>query len=259
MAVRPVDDSDVVRQSVADLAYDAISDRIASGELGALERITEARIVEEFGVSRGAAREALSKLAADGLVSFEIYKGAVVRALSRKDLADFLEVRGVFEAFAAQRSAERINEPGTRESIHAVLEECAALEANPTPDGMINNDSSFHSAIMDLSGNSILAAEWRRLRRSRYRIRFLKSLTLKEIKESASQHREVLHAIVDGDANLAGALAAKHVRMTNSRIQRLSNDKFNAMFNPPGLKTRLGLEERPSAKSPRKQGKTAAE
>jgi DNA-binding GntR family transcriptional regulator len=258
VARRPTEDNEIIRQSVADLAYDAISDRIVSGEYGASERITEARIVEEFNVSRGAAREALGKLAADGLVALEIYKGAVVRALSRKDLADFLEVRGVFESFAAQRSAERINEPGTREAIHAVLEECAALEADPTPDGMVKNDTSFHAAIMEMSGNSILAAEWRRLRRSRYRVRFIQSLTTKEIKESAVQHRQVLHAILDGDPNLAGALASKHVRMTNSRIQRLPNEKFDALFNPPSRKTQLSVAP-PMSSAPRKRGKAAPE
>ncbi|MGE0278844.1 MAG: GntR family transcriptional regulator, partial [Nitrospiraceae bacterium] len=240
----------------AELAYDAIAERIASGEYGAHERITEARIVEEFDVSRGAAREALSKLAADGLVALEIYKGAIVRALSRKDMADFLEVRGVFEAFAAQRSAERINEPGAREAIHAVLQECAELESNPSSDAMVKNDTSFHATIMDMSGNSILAAEWRRLRRSRYRIRFLKSLTEKEIKESVAQHREVLHAILDGDSDLAGALASKHVRMTNSRIQRLPNDKFDQLFNPPGRKAQLNIEPTATGSSARRRKKS---
>jgi DNA-binding GntR family transcriptional regulator len=233
MSRAPQEENDIVRQSVADLAYDEIAERIAHGEYGARERITEARIIEEFNVSRGAAREALSKLAADGLVSLEIYKGAVVRALSRKDLADFLEVRAVFEAFAAQRAAERINEPEARDKVHAILTECDLVDANPTPAGMVENDTSFHAAIMELSGNSILAAEWRRLRRSRYRIRFLRSLTTKEIKESIAQHRDVLLAIVDGDAALASAIASKHVRMVNSRIQRLSNDKFDELFNPP--------------------------
>lgn len=259
MAKRPTnEDNDVIRQTVADLACDAIAERIASGVYGASERITEARIVEEFKVSRGAAREALSRLSADGLVELEIYKGAVVRALSRKDLADFLEVRGVFEAFAAQRSAERINEVGSREAVHAALEQCALLEANPTTEGMIENDTHFHTAIMELSGNLILAAEWRRLRRSRYRIRFIQSLTEAEIRESVEQHRRVLHAILDGEPDLAAALASKHLRMMNSRIQRLPHDEFERLFNPPARKadgkaTEAAKEAPAKPKKPKRQ------
>jgi DNA-binding GntR family transcriptional regulator len=155
-------------------------------------------------------------------------------------MADFLQVRALFEGFAARRAAERIAEPGIREAIHEVIEQCSALEANPTPAGMIDNDTAFHSAIMDMSGNSIMAAEWRRLRRSRYRLNFLRSLTAEEIVVSTQQHREALYAILDGDPELASGFAAKHVRLTNSRIQRLSNEEFDAIFNPPGRKVRSG-------------------
>lgn len=253
-------DSDIVKRSVASLAYDAISDRIASGEFGANERLTEAQLVKELQVSRGAVREAMSKLAGDGLIEIEMNKGAIVRAISRKDLADFLQVRAMYESFAARRAAERIDEPGIREAIHAVIDECNALEANPTPDGMIDNDSSFHAAIMELSGNAIMAAEWRRLRRSRYRIGFLKSLSAEEILVSVQQHRETLFTILDGDAELAAGFAAKHVRLTNSRIQRLTQEQFDAIFNPPGrqLKAKDKLAARGQRKvSPRKSGTIA--
>lgn len=238
MAPPTDNDPDLVRQSVASIAYDTISERITSGEYGSHERLTEAQLVKELNVSRGAVREAMSKLAADGLIDIELNKGAMVRPISRKDMADFLQVRALYEGFAARRVAERIEEPGVRDAIREVIAECDALLDNPSSEGMIANDTSFHSAIMDLSGNSIMAAEWRRLRRSRYRINFLRSLTPEEIVVSAQQHRENLYAILDGDAELASGFAAKHVRLTNTRIQRLSNEEFDAIFNSPGLKSR---------------------
>lgn len=229
-------DGESLKQSVASLAYDAISERIASGEFGANERLTEIDLVRELQVSRGAVREAMSKLAADGLIEIEMNKGAMVRAITRKDLADFLQVRAMYESFAARRAAERIDEAGTRDAVHKVIDECKALSETPTSNGMVVNDTSFHSAIMELSGNAIMAAEWRRLRRSRYRIGFLNSLTSDEILVSVQQHLETLYAILDGDPELASGFAAKHVRLTNSRIQRLSNEEFDAIFNPPGKK-----------------------
>lgn len=227
---------ELARQSVSSLAYDAISERIASGEFGSSERLTEAQLVKELNVSRGAVREAMSKLAADGLIEIELNKGAVVRPITRKDMADFLQVRALHESFAARRAAERIAEPGIREGVHEVIEQCNALEAKPTPEGMIENDTAFHNAIMEMSGNAIMAAEWRRLRRSRYRVNFLRSLTAEEIQLSTQQHRETLYAILDGDPELASGFAAKHVRLTNGRIQRLSSEEFEAIFNSAGRK-----------------------
>lgn len=233
-------EDEVARRSVASLAYDKISERITSGEFGANERLTETELVKELGVSRGAVREAMSKLAADGLIEIELNKGAVVRAISRKDMADFLEVRALHESFAARRSAERISEPGSRELVHSVIEDCNALIEKPSPAGLVELDTSFHSAVMDLSGNGIMASEWRRLRRSRNRLGYILSRTAEEIVESAERDRETLFAILDGDPELASGCAEKHVRLTNSRIQRLSNEQFDAIFNPSGKRKASG-------------------
>ncbi len=224
-------EGEAAKRSVASIAYERISERITSGEFAANERLTEAELVKELGVSRGAIREAMSKLAADGLIEIELNKGAVVRAITRKDMADFLEVRALHESFAARRAAERINEPGLREMVHDVIEECNALAENPTPEGLVELDTNFKTTLMELSGNNLMASDWRRISRSRYRISYLLTRTLEEIVESAQQDRETLFAILDGDAELASAAAAKHVRLTNSRIQRLTNEQFDLLFN----------------------------
>lgn len=222
-----------LRQSVSSLAYDEIAERIASGHLAARQRLTEAQLVRELGVSRGAVREALNRLAADGLVDLELNKGAIVREISRQDLADFLQVRALFESFAARRAAERINEPGARDIAQNLLGHCRMLEAAPTSDGVTENDTLYHDALMSLSGNALMAAEWRRMRRSRYRIGFLHSLDQREILDAVRRHREIFEAIQVGDAEQASDLAGKNVRLVNSTIQRLDNEMFERIFNSP--------------------------
>lgn len=229
-----LDNDAAAKRSVASIAYDVISSRIASGEYSANERLNEAQLVRELRVSRGAVREAMNRLASDGLIEIELNKGASIRAITRGDLSDFLQVRAVFESFAAHRAAERVNEPGVREAVLALLDQCSMLEAHPSPEGMVEHDTSFHSTVMDLSGSFVMSTEWRKLRRSRYRKRFLKLLSTNEILMSISQHREILFAILDGDSDLAGSFATKHVRLTNSRIQRMSNDQFEAIYNSTG-------------------------
>lgn len=251
-ASRP--DGELAKRSVASLAYDRISERITSGEFAANERLTEADLVKDLGVSRGAIREAMSKLAADGLIEIELNKGAIVRAISRKDMADFLEVRALHESFAARRAAERSNEPGSRERIHDVIEECSALIENPTPEGLVELDSSFKTTLMELSGNNLMASDWRRLSRSRYRISYILARSPEEIVESAERDRETLFAILDGDPELASAAAARHVRLTNSRIQRLTNEQFDTLFNSarkrkPGAERAAPARTRKTAKA----------
>lgn len=223
-----------LRQSVASIAYDEIADRIASGHLGARQRLTEAQLVRDLNVSRGAVREALNRLAADGLVELELNKGAVVREISRQDLADFLQVRALFESFAARRAAERINEPGARDIAQELLEHCRAVESGPTSAGMVENDTLYHDAMMALSGNALMAAEWRRMRRSRYRIGFLHSLSDGHIVDAVRRHRKIFEAIQDGDAERASELAGQNVRLVSTSIQRLDNQTFERLFNASG-------------------------
>ena len=220
-----------VRQSVASIAYDEITERITSGDFGARQRLTEAQLMRELNVSRGAVREAISRLAADGLLDIELNKGAIVRAISRQDLADFLQVRALFESFAARRAAERINEPGAREVAQEVLEHCRKLEKTPSNATMVDNDTIYHDALMDLSGNALMAAEWRRMHRSRYRLGFLLSLDSEQVVGTVSPHREIFEPIQEGDADRAAALEGKNVRLVNSRIQRLDNQTFERIFN----------------------------
>ncbi|MDX9875242.1 MAG: GntR family transcriptional regulator [Spongiibacteraceae bacterium] len=221
-----------VKRSVVERAYDIISERITSGHFAANERLTEARLTEEIGVGRGAVREVMNKLAADGLIELVPNRGAVVRAVTRKDMADFFQVRGLFESFAARRAAERINEPGSRELVLGLIDEIDELERNMDLKLFAEHDSHFHGGLMDLSGNEIMAAEWRRLRRSRFRIAFLHSLSEDEIRVSLKEHRTILLAILSGESEMAADLGWRHVRLTSGRVQRMSNQEFEAIFCP---------------------------
>lgn len=229
-----------IRQSVASIAYDEIADRITAGSFGARHRLTEAQLVRDLNVSRGAVREAISRLAADGLLKIELNKGAVIRTISRQDMADFLQVRALFESFAARRAAERINEPGSRELAQEVVEHSRSLMANPSCAAMNDNDTIYHEALMALSGNALMAVEWRRMHRSRRRLGFLFSLNEEQILETSRHHLEIFEAILEGDADLASALAGKNVRLVNSRIQRLDSQSFERIFNASSAGDVLG-------------------
>ena len=217
--------------SVVNETYQTIIASIGQGKLKAGQRLTEAWLTAELGVSRGSVREAMHRLSSDGIIEFYPNRGAVVRRLTRQDLAEFFQIRTVLESFAARRAAERINEAGARDRVIAMVEEIERLQVAPSGETFPNHDTDLHNLILELSGNNLLHQEWRRMRQSRFRMNYLANSPPEQIGSSLQEHRKILLAVLDGDAAAASAAASDHVEMTNSRIQRLPQAVFQHLFN----------------------------
>jgi DNA-binding GntR family transcriptional regulator len=96
-----------------------IEEAIVSGELAPGSVLRQEQLSERFGVSRTPVREALRRLAALGLVSFEPNRGVRVRTLSHADLREAFLVRAELEALVTEEAARRMTPDALEE-----LEEC---------------------------------------------------------------------------------------------------------------------------------------
>jgi DNA-binding GntR family transcriptional regulator len=96
-----------------------IEEAIVSGELAPGTVLRQEQVSERFGVSRTPVREALRKLAALGLVSFEPNRGVRVRTLSHEDLREAFLVRAELEALVTETAAPRMTEDDLAELAEA--------------------------------------------------------------------------------------------------------------------------------------------
>jgi GntR family transcriptional regulator, vanillate catabolism transcriptional regulator len=136
---------------------------VVSGEFAPGERLSEVELAERLGVSRTPLRMALQTLAHEGLLEPLSRRGFVVRAFSRADAADAIELRGVLEGTAARFAAERLD--GARGL--AMLEEPAtALEEVVRNIGRhqeeelgryVELNNAFHDALVELAQSPHLA------------------------------------------------------------------------------------------------------
>src|SRR5919112_64139 len=94
-------------QSVADQVYEVLRERIASGEIERGSRMHQEDLAKEFGVSRTPVREALRRLAAEGLVDLFANRGARVATATDEQVRSSYETRLVVEPGAARVAAER--------------------------------------------------------------------------------------------------------------------------------------------------------
>jgi DNA-binding GntR family transcriptional regulator len=145
---------------------------IVSGGLAPGQRITERLIAEQLdGVSRTPLREAFKILEAEGLVTIEPNRGAVVTSMSVDEVAAAIEVLIGLESLAAEPACQHITdaEIAAIDGLHQQME--SAYLAGELMDYFRFNQA-IHQAIVDAARNPVLsriyAAESARIRRYRY-------------------------------------------------------------------------------------------
>ena len=197
-------------ESVVDQVYVAIRRRIADDSLPRGMRLHQEDLAAELGVSRTPVREALRRLAAEGLVEMRTNRGARVTDLEPNDIRMPYEARLIVEPGAARIAAGRdLAEPRRR------MREAIAALRGAIPDFASSFDANreFHLALVQASGNPFLMqmAEQLWLRRIGAPIYEHQAETPERMRADAEEHEKILLAIEAGDARAAERLTRRHV------------------------------------------------
>jgi DNA-binding GntR family transcriptional regulator len=200
--------------------YDHLRAGILEGELEPGTELAEVALSEQLGVSRGPIREAIGRLAAEGLVNVRPRRGAVVRSLSKEEFLELYQVREALERMAVQLAVPRLTETQLKElaALNEVMDSSAAHE---DVQGFFEANVAFHARLLEASGNRKLQDLYRQLlgQLGRYRLR---SLTLRgNLQRSVSEHAAILRAAKRGDAERAAQLMAEHIRVPQRRALAL--------------------------------------
>jgi DNA-binding GntR family transcriptional regulator len=196
--------------SVVDLAYERIRSLVLSGELAPGARLGQDELAERFGISRTPVREALRRLAGEGLVDILSNRGFRVADLGLDAVLRRLEVRALLEPGIARLAAQRRTESDIEELNETIAREQRARG------GIAAHDASrdFHLTLARASGNDEL-------------VRVLESLWLVEVgrrllsrrsaasdwqSEDIEEHREIAAAVAEGRGDDAERLMSEHVR-----------------------------------------------
>lgn len=190
------------------LVLKALRERILGGALAPGERLVEGRLSEELGVSRMPVREALRALAAEGLVAIEPRRGATVTAYTREQIGEMVEVRATLEALNAKLAARR-HDPEQIAKLERILAEGSKLSSEDDLTRISALNLDFHEALGHVAANSVLQEIMRSLRERT--ALFFTVANRERMRQNWEEHAAILRAVVAGDAELAGLLAARHV------------------------------------------------
>jgi DNA-binding GntR family transcriptional regulator len=200
--------------------YEHLRTAILEGRLEPGTELTEVALAEQLGVSRGPLREAIGRLAAEGLVTVSPRRGAVVRSLSKEEFLELYQVREALERMAMQLAALRLTDEEF-DGLAALNEEMAAHAAGNKVEAFFEANLAFHARLLEASGNEKLQELYRQLlgQLGPYRLR---SLTLRgNLERSVSEHKTILRAARRGDAERAAQLMAEHIRVPQRRAMAL--------------------------------------
>lgn len=185
-------------------------------------RVVEAELQRTLGVSRGTVREALSRLAAEGLLDLNRFRGATVRALSRQDVREILEMREVLEGLVARKAAMRIAAGHDRKEIataQAALD--ASLEPGTSNEAYLQANTRYHETLLAVAGSARLAAQINQLSTAFVRTTTRDRLSRASFQSSNDDHRAITTAILEGDAAAAEILMRAHIRRTTLILESL--------------------------------------
>src|SRR5438034_5451724 len=142
--------------------HDHLREEILSDRLPPGTELQEVALSQELGVSRGPVREALGRLAAEGLVTVRPRRGAVVHSLSSGEFLEAYQVREALEVLAVRLAVPRLGPEGLAE-LQTVTDTMAAQAASGHVTEFFEANSLFHETFVQLSGNEKLQEVYRRL------------------------------------------------------------------------------------------------
>ena len=182
---------------------------ILTGRAPAGWRLVEWELTTRFAVSRGPVREALRRLAAEGLIEHQPHRGALVRRLSAREIRELFQIRVEMEALAA-RLAAKADDPERRarfaEAIRPILD-----DADRSAPEYLAENAAFHQAVMTLADNLQLRDLAMRLHLPLIMAQVGDVLTKDVLRASVREHRAVADAIVERDAEAAAAAMRAHL------------------------------------------------
>lgn len=194
-----------------------LEQEIVTGTLQPGTRLDETLLAERFSVSRTPVREALTRLAAGGLVEIRPRRGAVVATITIKNLMNMFEVMAYLEAACARLAARRIT-PEEKIKLAASHAACAALSDTELYDDYYSENMRLHSIIYAASHNEYLEKKTQNLRLRLSPHRRLQVRIPGRIKSSSDEHGRLVDAILQGDADLAEKLTRDHVNIQGERF-----------------------------------------
>jgi len=219
-------------QAIRDQVLDGIERALISGALRPGERVVEAKIASEAGISRGPVREAIQRLVAEGILVHIPNKGTFVAPWDDKDVAETYSLRALLESYAARLTMQRMSQK-EREEMESIVERMFEQARANDAEGAHELDIQFHRRLAELSGHSLLVRMLGEIGRRISMLVNLDARTTPDLVEYAQNHDMLLNALKTGDGAYVEQLFREHiVAVGDALIRRMHEEEQRTDGHP---------------------------
>jgi len=220
--------------------------KIIHGGLPGGTRLYEVALSEELQISRTPVREAMSRLAEEGLLERAPGGGFQVRSFSLRDVVDAIELRGVLEGTAVRLAAEQGASSDKLMEIKGILDQldgCFAKTNAPVDfDSYSELNALFHARLADLCESPVILRELERVRSLPFASPSAFVLGQSDVAGShqslgmaQSQHRALVRAIEGREGSRAESIAREHARIARANLEEAFDIGAKGAEGVPGL------------------------
>ncbi|QEK10907.1 GntR family transcriptional regulator [Crassaminicella thermophila] len=206
--------------------FNILREDILNGKYAEGEKLGEAKLAEELGVSRTPVREALKQLELDGIVENKPNRGVIVLGISKQDIEDIYTIRAAIEGIAARWAVERI----TEEELNELKETYELMEFYTFKNDVekfAELNTKFHETIYKATKSRYLEQVLKDFQYYMKKTR-RKSLQVEgRIKESLEEHKVILDAFFKKDAEAAQNALTIHVENSRKNVEQNVKNQNN--------------------------------
>ncbi|WP_090048746.1 GntR family transcriptional regulator [Lentzea fradiae] len=207
----------------ADHAYRLIRDEILSGKRTGGDWLREGELADSIGVSRTPVREALRRLTAEGLLTYERNKGVQVKGWDVADLDEIFSLRTVLEPWGCSLAAERGTVDTDQLDDLAHRMDALVVDGHPADlDRLTELNNRFHRAILDGSGNTRLATVLASVVQVPIVWRTFAHYNPESLRRSLAHHHELVTALRAHDGEWAQSVMCSHIKSAWHSIREQS-------------------------------------
>ncbi len=197
-------------RSLADVVTERLREDIVGGRYDLGAALRETTLARDLGVSRTPIREALMRLAMEGLVVIEAPRGASVFKPSRRELEDICDLRVSLESsaltFAVQRNRQEI-----ARALKDIVEKMAKRRKNHDTAGYLDLDTRFHAAFFEHCDNQYLSDAYQIIASKMAALRNRLGDHPDHMAKSFADHKKIAAAVADGEIDKALAILEGHI------------------------------------------------
>ena len=206
--------------SSPDMIFREVVQGLYKGSFVPGQRLVEADLTSRWKVSRGTVREALNRLAAEGIVTLSRHRGAAIRVLDRTEMRDILDVLELMIGMAARLAARRIGLDDNRARFTDAFEALLALRDQRASFDLVRARNRFYRTLATIGGNRELQDILGLMHVHLVRVQ-LEALQDNLVTDRFDDYRRVGEAVLEGMARRAELAARHHVRKTSALLNTL--------------------------------------